>query len=955
MKIQVPSLSQLKSYSARGEAAVAKTVAAETVVAKLDQSGAHSSITSAESPAFQQQFCHILGEIGPDGEVSLFAMDHYVELVQRCLAEVAEPLNQTDIAQLLLSVGIGPNGQKRIEVDFLPDDSLQGKESLLEQLAMIAKRIGQIEAPPVRRLPVAFGLIRYFRSDYQPARPLRAFPNLSLSITSPSIGEALYQSFGIQSLWKTDATPTLATTTPWWRKFLSYFRKKPVPVEAGPTAQETHASQAEWLAKCQQLAGQLSWLDLKRAAVENPEDYRYRIAMGEKHYDQQAYDAAIKSFDGVIDKISFCPPLTARRAQLHLAAGNSQAALRDYSEAIEAAPQVAAYRAGRAGIFWGLQAWDQAVVDLDAAIGLAPIDPGNYCYRGQTRLEQGQSSGAVDDFCEAIRLDPNFGNAHFRLGWLYTCLFQEKLDEALWHLSRAIELTGDNGEMRLCRSHAYLTQNKFALAIEDCDIVLTATPNYPAAHGLRGRALQCDDQFDEAITACTRAIELGHENASVYIARAISYASTEQMALADSDCEIALSLEPNNPLAVQIQGRLKLQMGDLDGAMSAFNRARELHPEWDEPREHLALVHRMKENPQAAIEEQTQLIEQHPKQASHYINRAFAFKEMHAYTEAADDYDRAIELEPENERLYLFRGIFRMNCQESELALADFDRVLAIAGDDNHARHYRAQVLIQLRRYTEAIDDYAKLISKYPDVPDAYLGRAFAFAALGNDELAQRDVERLAELNPESADYVDRDTRTASLYRFMHDEDYDAALESANQIVADYPDQSSGYRLRAYVRWEREEYVESHDDYTHVLENDGPSSDCLSSRGQVLAELGEYERALEDLNKSVDMAREAGQTIVLAYALNGRSLTWGSMQREEESNRDFEESVTLCPTNPWVYYHRGIRKFNSNEWKDAKILLELALELTQPPLSKRKKQRARNALARIADKRSQNA
>jgi len=363
----------------------------------------------------------------------------------------------------------------------------------------------------------------------------------------------------------------------------------------------------------------------------------------------------------------------------------------------------------------------------------------------------------------------------------------------------------------------------------------------------------------------------------------------------------------------------------------------------------------MKENPQAAIEEQTQLIEQHPKQASHYINRAFAFKEMHAYTEAADDYDRANQLDTENERLYLFRGIFRMNCQESELALADFDRVLAIAGDDNHARHYRAQVLIQLRRYTEAIDDYAKLISKYPDVPDAYLGRAFAFAALGNDELAQRDVERLAELNPESADYVDRDTRTASLYRFMHDEDYDAALESANQIVADYPDQSSGYRLRAYVRWEREEYVESHDDYTHVLENDGPSSDCLSSRGQVLAELGEYERALEDLNKSVDMAREAGQTIVLAYALNGRSLTWGSMQREQESNRDFEESVTLCPTNPWVYYHRGIRKFNSNEWKDAKILLELALELTQPPLSKRKKQRARNALARIADKRSQNA
>ncbi len=143
---------------------------------------------------------------------------------------------------------------------------------------------------------------------------------------------------------------------------------------------------------------------------------------------------------------------------------------------------------------------------------------------------------------------------------------------------------------------------------------------------------------------------------------------------------------------------------------------------------------------------------------------------------------------------------------------------------------------------------------------------------MGNEELAQRDADRLAKMSPEAADDADRNTRTASLYRFMHDEDYDAALESANQIIADYPEQKLGYRLRAYVRWELEEYVESCDDYTHVLEMDGRKSDCLSSRGQVLAELGEFEQALEDLNKAVHIARETGQTIVLAYALNGRSL-----------------------------------------------------------------------------------
>ncbi len=70
MKNQVPPLSQLKSCSTRGEAAVAEKV----------RSGAHSSLTSEESAVLPQQFCHFFGEIGPEGEVSTFATNHYVSL-----------------------------------------------------------------------------------------------------------------------------------------------------------------------------------------------------------------------------------------------------------------------------------------------------------------------------------------------------------------------------------------------------------------------------------------------------------------------------------------------------------------------------------------------------------------------------------------------------------------------------------------------------------------------------------------------------------------------------------------------------------------------------------------------------------------------------------------------------------------------------------------------------------
>ncbi len=240
------------------------------------------------------------------------------------------------------------------------------------------------------------------------------------------------------------------------------------------------------------------------------------------------------------------------------------------------------------------------------------------------------------------------------------------------------------------------------------------------------------------------------------------------------------------------------------------------------------------------------------------------------------------------------------------------------------------------------------MIAKHPENPLAYSGRAFASAALGNTEQAQEDTYRAIEIAPEMAGGISRSTEAASFYRLMRAQDYDAALEAADNMVADYPEESLGYRLRAHVRWEREEYVESCEDYTRVMDMDGPTSDCLSSRGQVQAELGEWELALADLNQAVDMARKAGETIVLAYALNGRSLTLAGMGREQESERDFGESVSLCPTNPWVYYHRGIRMFQRKERKEARILLELALEFDHPPLSKRKKQRASMALSQLA-------
>ncbi|MDX1929648.1 MAG: tetratricopeptide repeat protein, partial [Pirellulaceae bacterium] len=852
---QVPPLRELKVHHDRNEATPTIEVVEKEQATTLSQP--------------QVQFIPCCGKVGGDGDVSHLALNHYVELVHWQISETIRSIELPTFAEFVLSIALAPGDRKRIEFDFYP------KDANIDQLELLRNQLNELRMPLINEAPIAFGLYVSMQPVDNSQRLLSLFPSLTGSIKSLGMEAAICQAFDLPTGPKKDKRsktlrPHQAT---WWQRLFTGWKSKSSIAVAEQSARQEFLEQERWLKQCEQMAADFSWIDLKRALVDMPDDLRFRVAFAEKHCQQGAWEVAIQWYDGLVRQLPHLIPLIGRRAALHRQVGNSHAALLGYSEAIEKAPHEASYRIERSFLYAELQAWAQALADIEEAIRLTPRDPGLFFQRAQLHLQQSKPSEAVDDFREAIRFDPNFGQAHFHLGWLYSCLNPDKGLAAIEHLTRAIALTHNHPGIRLSRGVAYLAQNKFALAMEDCHHVLAIEPNHAQAHGVLGRILQCEGQFEEAIEACTRAIELGDEQAQVYLARAISYANTNQPTLAVSDCDAVLALEPNNALAIQLHGRLMLQSGDLDAAMDAFYRARELAPDWAEPREQLSLVHLLKEDPRASVDEQSQLIERQPKDASHYVNRAFALTQLQEFVEAANDYDHAIELEPDNERLYFLRGVFRMNCQLHELALADFERVLAITGGDDAAREHRAGLLLRLNRYQEAIEDYAQLIAKYPENPLAYSGRAFAYAALGNNDRAQEDTNRAAEMSPELADGIHQRTQVASVYRLVHAQDYDSALEAANQMVTDCPDESLGYRLRAFVYWEREEFVEACEDYNRVIDLDGPTSDCRSSRGQVLAELGDWDRALIDLNQAVDMARRACQTIVLAYALNGRSLT----------------------------------------------------------------------------------
>lgn len=949
-QVLVPSLSVLRSYAAREEAA------------PCSQSP-HSQLKQGSQPAAarlpETAIVHCCGSVSSTGNVSPVAIQNYVGVllqgIERFVAANPQVLN----SELVLSCALLPAVRPWLDIEAYPPGAESAWLNELTELLL------QTPAPPVMGQPVGFAIYRRLHSRAPLLNDFTPFRNLGGAITARELQTALLQAAGA-----VDAGPKqkltrwpgaqlidayLAILKRYGARWKSQLKKQELPhttpVELTPA--EVFERQEAWLSKVEALAQKCSFPEVKQAAAEEPNELHSHIALAAKHLQGEHWELAIAAYDRALQLDSSWAAIYDRRARVWQLSGNSQAALADLTQAIELAPFAPDMRQRRAEIYTSLGAWDKAREDLDAAQRSAPYDPTICLFRGQLLMQLEQPQQALEQLERALALDPNSGRAHFLVGWHYEMGAHPDRQRSIEHFTRAIELVPEDTASLVYRSLAYLAESKYALALDDCDRILQLDPSSSTVLAIRGRILQLEGDYDGAIEACSAAIDAGIEQAMVYLARAISYAATEQTELARADCEMAIGLEPDNALARHLHGQLLLNEGDLEAAMEDFRRARELAPDWAEPREHLAYVHRMNEDPQAAVDEQSALIEEYPRQASHYVNRAFAYGQLAHYELAARDFDRAIELDTENDQIYYLRGCFRVERQDYDRALADFSHVLKLTGEHDAARLQRAGVYIYLKQYQTAVEDYAQLIAKHPDDPRAYSGRAYALRVLGENNAAEADVERLTELLPEEAERISLQKLTAEVVRLRQATLYEEAQRIAEDVIALAPSEPIGFRIRAGLHWDLEEFVEAVEDYTRALELEAEHSEevthsILSSRGQVQAEMGEWELALLDLERAVELSRNAGENVTLAFALNGRALAFAQLNRMLESDRDYEESVQLCPSNPWVYYHRGMQTFDRGEHFAAKVLLELALELTDPPLPLRKQQRARLALRKIS-------
>src|SRR6266536_168770 len=162
------------------------------------------------------------------------------------------------------------------------------------------------------------------------------------------------------------------------------------------------------------------------------------------------------------------------------------------------------------------------------------------------------------------------------------------------------------------------------------------------------------------------------------------------------------------------------------------------------------------------------------------------------YESALADFDRALQLRPDDYRSLADRGVTYRGMERYDEALADLNKAIDLDPSYAWAIASRGQTYRDMKRYDEALADFTRAIDLNPDYTWAIASRGQTYRQMGRYDEALADLNKAIDLDPKDKDdrlqYVlavthlqidDEDRAQAALRRAIHLGTQDLAANGA--------------------------------------------------------------------------------------------------------------------------------------------------------------------------------
>src|SRR5437868_761085 len=217
-----------------------------------------------------------------------------------------------------------------------------------------------------------------------------------------------------------------------------------------------------------------------------------------------------------------------------------------------------------------------AVVLLSLALGFTSgcnRDPNvrkqKYLESGKRYEASGKHKEAAIQFTNALKVDKNFGDAHYELAKTYLKMNNPNLAYA--ELLRTVDLAPSNLDARITLGNLLLAGGAPPeRADAQAQAVLAINPNYPDAYALLAGVAERRGDRAEALKDIQHALELAPNKSNYHSALAVLEASSGNAPNAEQELAKATSLDPKNATPHILLGNLLARKGDTQGAQQQF-------------------------------------------------------------------------------------------------------------------------------------------------------------------------------------------------------------------------------------------------------------------------------------------------------------------------------------------------------------------------------------------------
>ena len=214
--------------------------------------------------------------------------------------------------------------------------------------------------------------------------------------------------------------------------------------------------------------------------------------------------------------------------------------------------------------------------------------------RGLDKYNKKDYKGAIEDFDQVLRLDPNnYVIAYYQRG--YARHKVEDYKGAMEDYTQYLKFNPNDVDANSGRCAAYNGLNKYDLAVADCSKAIKIAPQDPRSYFKRGYAYYAQGKYELAISDDTKAIELNYNPLSLpYNNRGNAYSQQSNHQKAIADFNKAIQIDPDYAPAYYNRGNSYSYLGQKQKAIQDFQKAADLYQKQGDTKDYQDALERIK-------------------------------------------------------------------------------------------------------------------------------------------------------------------------------------------------------------------------------------------------------------------------------------------------------------------------------------------------------------------------